>query len=115
MNKEHKPVWNVYRYDVNARKIYVFNVFDHGGFWKYIKKLFNTPEKEMSREYFNEKLKSELMFYYWSKCEHEIIVAPWIGSDDAAIKVDIYDQVMNNWEHFSDYVWQWYKENWNDK
>ena len=115
MDKENKPIWNVYRYDVNARKIYIFNVFDHGGFWEYIKKLFNTPEKEMSREYFNERLKSELMFYYWSKCEHEIIVAPWIGSDDAAIKVDIYDQVMNNWEHFSNYVWQWYKENWNDK
>lgn len=68
----------------------------------------------MTREYFNERLKSELRYYYWSKCEHEIIVAPWIGSDDAAIKVDIYDQVMNNWERFTDYVWQafdWTEEN----
>lgn len=114
MDKENKPVWNVYRYDVNARKIYVHNVFDHGGFWKYFCKLCDTPTDKMTREYFDERLKTELRCYYWSKCEHEIIVAPWIGSDDAAIKVDIYDQVMNNWERFTDYVWQWYKENLNE-
>ena len=115
MEKDKKLEWNVYRYDVNAKKIYVFNIFEHGSFIKYFRQLCNTPKKEMTREYFNKKLKNELMFYFWSKCEHEIIVAPWIGSDDAAIKVDIYDQVMNNWEHFSDYVWKWYKENLNDK
>lgn len=112
MGKENKPVWNVYKYDVNRTKIYVFNVFDHGTFWNYVKKIFNTSADEMTREYFDKQLERELLFYFWSKCEHEIIITPWVGSDNAAIKVDIYTQVMNNWKHFSDYTWKWYSENW---
>lgn len=112
MDKENKPIWNVYRYDVNARKIYVYNIFNHGEFWMYIQELFNTPETKMTKEYFSNKLERELLYYFWSKCEHEIIIAPWIGDENAAIKVDVYDQVMNNWEHFDNYLWRWYREHW---
>ena len=115
MDKVNKPTWNVYRYDVNAQKMYVYNIFNHGGFWMYVQELFDTSKKKMTREYFDEKLKRELLYYFWSKSEHEIVVAPWIGKEEAAIKVDIYTQVMNNWEQFSDYVWRWYKENWDVK
>jgi hypothetical protein len=43
---------------------------------------------------------------YWSKCEWEIIVGPWCGGRDTKeIKIDVFDQVMYNWEHFLEYVW----------
>ena len=46
------------------------------------------------------------MYYYWSKCEWEIIVGPWCGGRDTKeIKIDVFDQVMYNWEHFLEYVW----------
>ena len=40
----------------------------------------------------------------WSKCEYEIILSPWTGRADD-IKIDIYDQIMMNWNSFVDYVW----------
>lgn len=35
------------------------------------------------------------MYYFWSKCEHEIILSPWTGQVDD-IKIYIYDQIMIN-------------------
>lgn len=46
------------------------------------------------------------MYYYWAKCEWEVIISPWIAQhNDNEIKVDVYWQVMNNWDIFLDYVW----------
>lgn len=43
---------------------------------------------------------------YWSKCEWEIILSPWPPRDgEQDIKVDVYDQIKINWDHFVDYVW----------
>ena len=59
-----------------------------------------------TKEEFADKLRSSLMYYYWSKCEWEIIVGPWCGGRDTKeIKIDVFDQVMYNWEHFLEYVW----------
>lgn len=44
------------------------------------------------------------MYYMWSKCEYEIILSPWTGRADD-IKIDVYDQIMMNWNSFVDYVW----------
>ena len=45
------------------------------------------------------------MYYFWSKAEWEIILSPWCGGRDTKdIKIDVYDQVMNNWDIFVDYV-----------
>lgn len=97
--------WNVYYYDINKRKIEIWNVFEHGSFVKYIKEHL---KKYKTKEEFADKLKSELMYYYWSKSEWEIIISPWVGGDREkdSVKIDVYDQIMLNWELFVDYVWQ---------
>jgi len=49
-------------------------------------------------------LKRYLMYYMWSKCEYEIILSPWTGRADD-IKIDVYDQIMMNFNSFVDYCW----------
>ena len=58
----------------------------------------------LSRDEFEDGLKKYLMYYMWSKCEYEIILSPWTGRADD-IKIDVYDQIMMNWNSFVDYVW----------
>lgn len=96
--------WYVYYYNINKRKIDIFNIFEHGGFVKYAKEHAQTYK---TKEEFAERLKSELLYYFWSKAEWEVIVAPWVGGDKEkdSVKIDVYDQVMNNFEVFADYVW----------
>ena len=49
------------------------------------------------------------MYYFWSKCEYEIILSPWTGRADD-IKIDIYDQIMMNFDRFVGYVWSFKPE-----
>ena len=50
------------------------------------------------------------MYWFWSKCEHEIIISSWPYTDKAAAKIDIYQQVMMNWDIFLEYTWSFRKE-----
>lgn len=93
--------WNVYYYDSNAQKIIRWNVFNHGGFKNEVDKIL---QEKLNNEDFSEKLKREVMYYMWSKCEYEIILSPWTGQADD-IKIDVYDQIMMNFDRFVDYVW----------
>lgn len=93
--------WYVYYHDSNAKKIIKWNVFEHGTFKNEINKLL---KEKVNKEEFAERLKRELMYYFWSRCEYEIILSPWTGEGDD-IKIDIYDQIAMNWDKFVDYVW----------
>ena len=95
--------WNVIYYDSNRREIRTFNIFSHGGFAKEIEKL---SKQNLQRKIFDEVLKRQLMYYFWSKCEYEVVISPWVGDERASVKRDVYWQVMNNWTRFSDYVWE---------
>lgn len=101
--------WYVFYYNINKKKIDTFNVFEHGRFCRYVKE---AVKKYKNKEEFSKQLRSELQFYFWSKAEWEVIVAPWVGGDKEkdAIKIDIYEQVMLNWDVFVDYVWTNRKE-----
>ena len=65
-------------------------------------------EKELNscetKEQFAERLKANLMYYFWSKAEWEVVISAWVGGD-ALKKIDVYTQVMNNFDVFLDYVW----------
>lgn len=51
------------------------------------------------------------MYYFWSKCEWEIIISGWPPRDDFNdAKIDVYDQVKLNWDKFVDYTWDHRKE-----
>ena len=91
--------WYVYYHDFNAQKIIKWNVFNHGTFAEKVNKLL---QENLSRDEFADSLKKYLMYYMWSKCEYEIILSPWTGRADD-IKIDVYDQIMMNFDRFVEY------------
>lgn len=52
------------------------------------------------------------MYWFWSKCEYEIVISPWVGrnKEEAEVKIDIHDQVMLNFNRFVDYCWSFKEE-----
>ena len=96
--------WNVFYYNINKHEIATFNIFDH---YKFNEDVLKSLKKFKDTDEFAEQLRRDLMYYFWCKSEYEVIISPWCGrrSDDEDIKVDIYTQVMNNWDVFLDYIW----------
>lgn len=93
--------WNVYRYNINKNKIEVYNIFNH---YSFNRDVTTDLSRYRSREAFAKALQYNLKHYFWSKCEWEVLVYPWPIAD-GEIKIDVYDQVMLNWDVFVDYVW----------
>lgn len=97
--------WNVYVSDFNRGKIVTHNVFAHGRLMVDLKKAARKY-KNSERDKFEEQMRRDLMYYYWSKCEWEIIIDHWPHSGSRKdIKVDVWDQINLNWGIFCDYVW----------
>lgn len=96
-------VWKAYYHSMSGHEIRPFNIFEHGRFREEVRKLLlKCTEKEA----FAEVLRRSLFYYYCSKCEWEVVIGPWCGDRGTKeIKVDVYMQVMNNWDIFVDYVW----------
>ena len=125
-------IWNVYIENFNTKKIEVYNIFDHASFKHNILQEYSICK---SKEVFFDKLKRELTYYFWCKCEWEMVITDWpthITVDeiedlndelsryesrwhrkpyslnvDLPIqkKISVYDQVMLNWDIFAEYVW----------
>lgn len=94
--------WNVYYYDFTANEMKPYNVLS--GFEKFVR---DAQKYTIDKNEFAAKLKSEMMYHFWSKCEWEIVLTPWIGRKDGRgeKKIDVYDQLRLNWDHFVDYCW----------
>ena len=59
--------YNVWIYNINRRKMEVFNVFEHYSFLREIKKILLEKNYFCSSiEDFSEQLKKEAMYYFWS-------------------------------------------------
>ena len=143
--------WNVYVSNFNRKEIEVYNIFDHGSFYDdcvKAKKKFKDDKEGFANE-----VRISLHYYFWSKCEWEIILGhwpsgefydmrksmkmgelkealhyekmprPWINEDtkvtvqvfpnnlqDRDRKIDVCEQVMNNWDIFIDWLWDHRKE-----
>lgn len=125
-------VWNVYREDFNHRAIVEYNIFDHSSFAQDVNKLLKA---DIPKDEFAEQLKRSLMYWFLCKSEHEVIISSWPVyidkaeldrinteyeeynnkwnhcpykinvSPDVGKKIDIYSQVMMNWEQFVEYIW----------
>lgn len=102
-------VWNVYYEDFNKRQIVSYNVFEHYRFRNEVVETFERNEKDF--ENFKKEIERSLMYYFWSKCEWEIILAPWVSAKTPEVKIDVYDQVMLNFDIFVEYIWNYYKKN----
>lgn len=131
--KENKSklVWNVFYEDFNDRKnpIKVINLFEFN--WVFLKNGLLYAKKHYANDYikFADHIRSHLQYEYWSRCEYETIITTWpcmISREEAlefkdeldeypdhymynlpvpGHKIDVYTQVMMNWDRFIDYVW----------
>ena len=97
--------WNVFVEDFNNKKIRAYNIFNHYGFMSDCKDAWKKSKKNFDE--FAETIRKSLMYYYWSKCEWEIILSDWPPSGlFKEEKVDVYQQIMLNWGPFINYLWK---------
>lgn len=101
--------WNAYVGNFNTPEIEPYNIFSHYGFKhdaaKAAKKFKNDKDA------FADEVRKSLMYFFWSKCEWEIILNHWPSRDgDHGKKIDVYDQVKQNWDIFIDWLWGHRKE-----
>ena len=94
--------WYVYVYNVNLRSIEKYNIFNHR---KFKKDIIEILSKDYKDNIFETEVKSTLMYYYWSKCEWETEIGSWIDKE-RKVKIDVYEQVLINWDHFIKYLSQ---------
>jgi hypothetical protein len=108
MSKSTNLRWLVYRHDLNKDAIVTFNIFEHYRFADDVESSLKYCE---DRDDFAKLLRKSLSYYFELKSEYETIIVPWIGSKETtSLRIDIYDQVMLNWDVFLDYVWTSGKE-----
>ena len=126
-----KLVWNVFN-ECNG-EICPLNIFEHN--YKFLEDLLTAKRKYKNNfEGFAEHVRKSLQYYYWSKSEYETVITTWppyIESEElnrlnkekhereirnrpfyrdvvnltTRYKIDIYTQVMMNWDRFIDYIW----------
>ena len=124
--------WYVYRENFNKKTIEKFNIITKD----FIDKFKQWKKDYVTKESVAAQIESYLMYYYWSKSEYEIVLTsfpPYIKCEELHYlikrrdkhfeewedypnvlipqltveeKIDIYDQVMLNWDAFIDYVWE---------
>lgn len=92
--------WNVIYENMNSKEIKPFNVFKHSSFYEDIKKAYNEAK---TLEEFEELVDREARYYFWCKCEYEVIVSGW-PNEKTCDKIDIYTQLKWNWDRFIQYL-----------
>lgn len=99
--------WLVKRFDCNKQEIVDYDVLE------YKKDFLNKLRKESrTKEDFSEKLKREMMYQYWSRAEHEIVVekrddkiilSPWVGCrNPSEAEIDVTNDKSFNWKSFAE-------------
>lgn len=106
--------WTVKNYDCNKNIITDYDILKYRE--KDIKKMKKKCENK--RE-FSILLQKEMMYYFWSKAEYELIMekindriylTPWCGcSNPDEIKIDVTDDNTLDWKGFFDFQ----KQTWN--
>lgn len=102
--KEMPVEWYVFREDWNSKRIINYNIFEHGSFVIDCAQDINKHKNEYLT--LESLIKRELMYYFWSKSEMEVIITDWPTSGEIERKVDIYEQVCLNWDSFYEYFWE---------
>lgn len=101
--------WNVYVWNPNRKVIESFNIFEHSGFRSDCDKAW--ADSKGNREAFVAMVKRSLLYFFWAKCEWEITLSGWpVYEEEPYKKIDVYSQVMLNWNQFIAYVLESYKK-----
>lgn len=98
--------WYVLNYNFNLKKIEPINIFNYGNFLKDIKEIYKEYiERKEDIEFFENKINSQLLYYFWSKREYEISVGDLFEKDlEKYEKIDVYYQVKMNFKVFIEYL-----------
>lgn len=102
--------WNVIIFNINKQEIEIWNIFNHGSFVKYIK---DHLKKCKTKEEFAIELQCELRYFFWSKCEYELVIEidknnriylnPWVGcKEPKKARVDVTNDSSFNWRIFAE-------------
>lgn len=82
MYSDNKLEWFVFVEDINRKQIKVYNIFEHKDFmedcdgaWEDYKNEHHDFSK------FKKDIESNLMYYFWCKCEWEIVLSDFPPSD----------------------------------
>lgn len=96
--------WRVFVEDFNGKRIEEYDIFNHGSFVEDVRKAYRKHRTDFDA--FAERVRGLLFYYFNSKCQWEVIVSAWPPSERVPErKIDVYEQVMLNWDVFTDYVW----------
>lgn len=128
--------WNVFNEDWNGKEIKTFNVFQHQSYKEEIERLLEMARMGLNKDNFEKEVRRYTQYYFWSKSEYEIVLTSWPPYIDAdkeltrlikdkediiargwtpkfldvrmvvANKIDIFEQLQLNWEHYIDYLWR---------
>lgn len=97
------PSWKVLHYDFNSGKVEFYDILSHGALLDDVRQARKDhPDDDVL---FMDDVRTFLRYYFWSRCEHEILVSgmhPKKGEEPS--KVDVFDQVDANWDAFCAYL-----------
>ena len=105
--ESNKLSWLVTYHDCNADKIKYYDILKYRE--DFVKKL---KKKCATKEEFAEKMRREMMYYFWSKSECEVIIeidennriwiSPWCGCrEPEKVRVDVTYRTDFDWKGFA--------------
>lgn len=101
MTKKHLE-WYVLEKDSNTRELIRINVLNDYRVDEIMKRI--KKEKAKTYEEIKEIIKRELMYYYWCKTEHEVLISGLFDDNlENAEKIDIWYQLEPNLDRIVEY------------
>ena len=105
--------WNVYVGDFNTGKIELYNIFNH---WAFYDDCVKAKKKfKDDKEGFAEEVRRDLEMYHDLKYPEDKLFSDHERKYEVHVfpehnrycdkKIDVYEQVMNNWDIFIDWLW----------
>ena len=96
--------WRVFK--IINNRVVAYNIFEHCDFNNEIVDLLTLVEnKEIDFPRFRSAVKNSLIYYFWCKYEHEVSISKPFKLMSGE-KVDIYSQVVMNFDNFVHYLWK---------
>lgn len=98
--------WYVLNYNFNLKKIEPINIFNYGNLLEEIKEIYKEYiERKEDIKFFENKINSQLLYYFWSRREYEISVGDLFEKDlEKYEKIDVYYQIKMNFKAFIEYL-----------
>lgn len=94
--------WYVYASNLYTRDLEIYNVFKNSFFKKNVLFLLESCK---TKEEFDHKLQQELKYRFDNKKEWELSVEPSNATLGKSEIINVYTQVMLNFNTFADYCW----------